>query len=184
MSPLADAVLQDTQRWLERAVIGLNLCPFAKAVQVKQLIHYAVSQGTDMHAVLADVTRELHELAVTPVAERETTLLVVPYALGDFLEFNDCLAKAERLVRKKGLEGVIQLASFHPDFQFADTEPDDITNYTNRSPYPTIHLLREESIDRAVEAMPDPRAIYDANMETLKRIGAEGWQKLDVGPSA
>jgi hypothetical protein len=183
MFPLADTALQDTRRWLERAVIGLNLCPFAKAVQVKRLIHCAVSEGTDIHAVLLDLARELEALAAMPITERETTLLVVPYALGDFLEFNDCLAKAERLVRKQRLEGVIQLASFHPAFQFADTDRDDITNYTNRSPYPTIHLLREESIDRAVEAMPDPHAIYDANMETLRRIGMRGWQDLDVGPS-
>jgi hypothetical protein len=183
-APTQETAVQDTRRWLERAVIGLNLCPFAKAVHVKDLIHYSVSDATDIRAVLADVARELDDLVGRDISERETTLLIVPRALGDFLEFNDCLAQAERLVRKRGLEGAIQLASFHPAFQFAEAKADDITNYTNRSPYPTIHLLREESIDRAVAAMPDAHAIYDANIETLRRIGTSGWRDLGVGPSA
>jgi len=177
-------VLSDTRRWLERAVIGLNLCPFAKGVHVKDAIHFAVSGATDARGVLSDLGEALDELVSLDIEVRETTLLIVPHCLEDFLAFNDCLAQGERLVRKRGLEGVIQLASFHPLFQFADTEVDDVTNYTNRAPYPVIHLLREESIDRAVAAMPRPEAIYDANMETLRRIGREGWRALGVGRSA
>jgi uncharacterized protein len=122
-------------------------------------------------------------IALDP-AVRETTLLIVPGCLRDFLDFNEFMAQAERVVRKRRLEGVIQLASFHPDFQFAGSEADDVGNFTNRSPYPTIHLLREESIDRAVAAIAQPQAIYEANIATLRRLGREGWDDLDVGPSA
>jgi hypothetical protein len=174
---------RDVQRWLERAVIGLNLCPFAKAPYVKGQVHIAVSEASDAHGVLADLAAELDALAAADPSVRETTLLVVPQCLADFLDFNAVLGRAERLVRKRGLEGVIQLASFHPQYRFEGTEEDDITNCTNRSPYPVIHLLREESIDRAVEAFPEPEAIYEANMETLRRMGREGWDALDVGPT-
>jgi hypothetical protein len=173
----------DTRRWLERAVIGLNLCPFAKAVYVKDQVHVVVSAASDPAAVLHDFGRELDALVGLDARERDTTLLVIPGALRDFLDFNDVHARAERLVRKRGLEGVVQVASFHPRFVFAGTEEDDITNCTNRSPYPTLHLLREASIDRAVEAFPDPAAIYETNMDTLRRLGPEGWQALGVGAS-
>jgi hypothetical protein len=124
---------------------------------------------------------ELQQLASNDPALHETTLLVVPDCLDDFLDFNDVVARGERLVRKRRLEGVIQLASFHPQFQFAGTEPEDISNHTNRAPYPTLHLLREASIDKAVAAFPDAAAIYQANIETLRRLGHEGWAALDVG---
>lgn len=178
-----EVVESDVRRWLERAVIGLNLCPFAKAVYVKGQVHFAVSAASDAKSVLDDLARELDTLAAIDPSVRDTTLLIVPQALADFLEFNDVLARADRLVRRRGLEGVIQLASFHPAYRFEGTEEDDITNYTNRSPYPVIHLLREESIDRAVEAFPDPEAIYESNMEALRRIGRAGWDALGVGPS-
>lgn len=183
MSVSPETVERDVRRWLERAVIGLNLCPFAKAVYAKRQVHFAVSDATTAKAVLEDVAQELGALAALDATVRETTLLIVPHALSDFLEFNDVLGRAERLVRKRGLEGVIQLASFHPAYRFEGTEEDDITNCTNRSPYPVIHLLREESIDRAVEAFPDPEAIYEANMQVLRRIGRAGWDALGVGPS-
>jgi hypothetical protein len=175
---------EDTLRWLERAVIGLNLCPFAKAVHAKRQLHIAVSGADDPAGVLADLEREAQALVALPAAERDTTLLVVPFCLEDFLDFDDLCARGERMLRKRGLEGVLQLASFHPRYQFADTEPDDITNFTNRSPWPTLHLLREESIDRAVEAFPEAEAIYGANMETLRRLGRAGWDALGVGPTA
>jgi uncharacterized protein len=184
MNPPVAAVVQDTQRWLERAVIGLNLCPFAKAVHVKRQIHYAVSAATSPQQVLDDLAGELDALLAADPAARETTLLIVPSCLADFLEFNDLLVRGNRLLRKRGLEGVIQLASFHPDYQFEGAEPGDITNFTNRSPYPMVHLLREESIARAVEAFPEAEAIYEANMDTLRRLGPEGWKTLDVGRSA
>ena len=183
MNPSVDAVVQDTRNWLERAVIGLNLCPFAKAVHVKGQVHYAVSEATEPRQLLADLGAELDALVAMDARERETTLLIAPHCLEDFLDFNDFLERAERLVRKRGLEGVIQLASFHPHYQFAGTEAGDIENFTNRSPYPTLHLLREDSIERAVEAIPDAEAIYEANIETLRRLGPEGWAALRVGPS-
>ena len=183
MSIDADVVVRDTRRWLERAMIGLNLCPFAKAVHAKGLVHYAVSVARDPADVLEDLAQELDALAAIDPKERDTTLLIVPHCLHDFLDFNDLLGRAERLLRKRGLEGVMQLASFHPRYRFADTEEDDITNFTNRSPYPVIHLLREDSITRAVEAFPHPETIYEANMRALHALGREGWDALDVGPS-
>jgi uncharacterized protein len=184
MNERSDLPVRDTRRWLERAVIGLNLCPFAKAVHVKDQVHYAVSAASQPSEVLVDLRRELDALIALDPAVRETTLLIVPGCLRDFLDFNEFMAQAERVVRKRRLEGVIQLASFHPDFQFAGSEADDVGNFTNRSPYPTIHLLREESIDRAVAAIAQPQAIYEANIATLRRLGREGWDDLDVGPSA
>jgi hypothetical protein len=174
-------VLRETRNWLERAVIGLNLCPFAKAVYVKGQVRIQVSRAADAQAVLEDLAAELQLLEGSDPALHDTTLLVVPHCLDDFLEFNDVVARGERLARKRGLEGVIQLASFHPQFQFAGTEPEDISNYTNRAPYPTLHLLREASIDKAVAAFPDAAQIYDANIETLRRLGHEGWAALDIG---
>ena len=184
MNPSAATVVDDTRRWLERAVIGLNLCPFAKAVHVKNQVHYAVSAATQPRELLDDLSAEIDALLALDVAVRETTLLVVPGCLGDFLEFNDFLAQAERLLRKRKLDGVLQLASFHPDYQFEGTHAADITNCTNRSPYPTLHLLREESIDRAVAAYPQAEAIYGANKETLLRLGAQGWAALGVEASS
>jgi hypothetical protein len=178
-----DDYLRDTLRWLERAVIGLNLCPFAKAVHVKGLVHMVVSGADDRAGVLQDLGAQLDELALLDPAVRDTTLLIVPHALHDFLEFNDFLANAERLLRKRGFEGAIQLASFHPHYRFEDVDEDDITNFTNRSPYPILHLLREQSVSRAVEAFPDATAVYEANMRVLRQLGAEGWKALAVGPS-
>jgi uncharacterized protein len=174
------AVVAATRRWLERAVIGLNLCPFAKAVLVKGQVHFAVA-GDDP---LAEFARELADLVARDAQERDTTLLVVPQGMDDFLTFIDLVARAERLVRKKGLEGEVQVASFHPRFVFAGTQEDDVTNCTNRAPYPTLHLLREASIDRAVAAFPDAAAIYEANMATLRRLGPAGWDALDVGAAS
>ncbi|MBG9389703.1 DUF1415 domain-containing protein [Caenimonas aquaedulcis] len=184
MSTDSGVVVRDMTRWLERAVIGLNLCPFAKAPHVKGQVHFAVSGAQDAKALLGELGDELDALASMEASVRETTLLVVPELLPDFLAFNDFLARAERLVRKRGLEGAIQLASFHPEFQFEGTEADDITNFTNRAPYPAIHLLREDSISRAVVAFPDPAVIYENNMKTLAALGYEGWTALGVERTA
>ena len=178
---LPESAVTDTRRWLERAVVGLNLCPFAKAVMVKQQVHIAATLAEDAAGVLEDFARELDALLALDAGVRDTTLLVIPRGMEDFLGFHALTARAERLVRKRGLEGVVQVASFHPRFVFAGVEEDDITNFTNRSPHPTLHLLREDSIARAVAAFPDPAAIYEANMETLRRLGAAGWHALDVG---
>lgn len=176
-----DAAVADTRRWLERAVVGLNLCPFAKAVVVKQQVHIAATPAEDAAGALEDFGRELDALVALDAQVRDTTLLVIARGMEDFLAFHALTARAERLVRKRGLEGVVQVASFHPRFVFAGVEEDDITNFTNRAPHPALHLLREESIDRAVAAFPDPAAIYEANMETLRRLGPEGWAALDLG---
>ena len=176
-------VVADTQRWLQRAVIGLNLCPFAKAVDVKGQIHYAVSGSVGFKDLLDNLGKELKDLAALAPSVRDTTLLIAPYALADFLEFNDFLAQANRLLAKRGYEGIFQIASLHPLYEFADVHPHDMANFTNRSPYPTLHILREESIDRAVKAFPHAEAIFQANIDTMRRIGHGGWDTLDVGAS-
>ncbi|MBI3286105.1 MAG: DUF1415 domain-containing protein [Burkholderiales bacterium] len=173
-----DAVIAATRQWLERAVIGLNLCPFAKAVQVKQQIRYVVSEAGTAEALLADLERELELLAEANPEKIDTTLLIHPGVLGDFLDFNDFIDVADGLLQELQLDGELQIASFHPAYQFAGSAVDDIENYTNRSPYPTLHLLREASIDRAVEAFPEAETIYEKNMETLQRLGLEGWHRL------
>jgi hypothetical protein len=171
------------QTWLERAVIGLNLCPFAKAVHVKGQIHYAVCHVTDAEALRKALAAELDALMAEDAAVRDTTLLIVPDMLADFLDFNDFLAEADDLLDELGLEGTVQIASFHPDYQFGGTAPGDITNYTNRAPYPTLHLLREDSVERAVEAFPEAEAIFERNMQTLETLGQAGWEALGVGPA-
>ena len=183
-SSTADSALADTRRWLDRAVVGLNLCPFAKAVQAKGQVHYVVCEAADPAAVLEMLVAEADALVALDANVRDTTLLVATGCLQDFLDFNELVGEAEWRLSRMDLDGVLQLASFHPAYQFADTEADDITNATNRSPWPTLHLLREASIDRAVEAFPDAEAIYGRNMDTLERLGETGWQALDVGPGA
>ena len=173
--------IDDTRRWLERAVIGLNLCPFAKAVVNKGQVRMVLSEARDEEALLAELGEELVRLRDTPAAEVDTTLIVHPQALGDFLDYNDFLDTADALVEELGLEGVLQVASFHPQYQFADSGPDDIANFTNRSPWPTLHLLREDSVSRAVEAFPDPDAIVERNVETLQKLGHAGWRELLQG---
>ena len=175
-----DVVLADTRRWLERAVIGLNLCPFAKGVHVKGQIHYAVSQAADAQALLKDLARELKSLVSIDPEIRDTALLIAPRCLKEFLDFNDFLGDADQLLAELGLEGVIQIASFHPEFQFAGTQSDDISNFTNRAPYPTLHLLREDSIERAVAVFPEAEAIFGKNMESLEKLGHAGWRALGV----
>ncbi len=179
LSPDVQArALAETRAWVDRAVIGLNLCPFAKAPQVKGQVRYVVSTAQDPAALLADLITELERLAESKADKLETTLLVHPRVLGDFADYNDFIAIAEDTVAELDLEGVLQVASFHPQYQFEGTAPDDITNATNRSPYPTLHLIREESIDRAVDAFPEAETIYEVNMATMERLGADGWAAL------
>ena len=181
--PRQARVERDTRAWLERAVIGLNLCPFAKAVYVKGQIHFVVSTAGDARALLDDLARELRALAATDPDVRSTTLLIAPDCLADFYAFNDLLGRADKLLRRLKLVGTLQVASFHPRYQFAGTDPDDIGNFTNRAPYPTLHLLRESSIDQAVQSFPQAEQIFEQNIRTLERLGPEGWASLDVGPS-
>jgi hypothetical protein len=177
-APGSGEVIAATRRWLERAVIGLNLCPFAKAVVVKQQVRWVVSTAKDTDALVADLARELERLAAADPQDVETTLLIHPEVLGDFADYNDFLEVADATVLALGLEGVLQVASFHPRYQFAGTGPEDIDNFSNRSPYPTLHLLREASVARAVESFPDAASIYETNIETLRRLGHEGWRRL------
>jgi hypothetical protein len=175
---IAAAAIASTQRWLERAVIGLNLCPFAKAVYVKRQIRYAVTAATTAAELLAELRHELGLLEQANPEEIETTLLIHPQAMVDFIEFHFFLKEADAAIRDLGQEGTMQIASFHPAYEFAGSTPDDIANCTNRSPHPTLHLLREASIDRAVAAFPDAADIYERNIETLRRLGHDGWRRL------
>lgn len=169
-------IIAATRHWLVRAVIGLNLCPFAKSVHVKEQVRYVISEATDLEGVLTDLEAELKTLEAADPAQIDTTLLIIPHAFADFLDFNDATWFADRLLKQLNLEGTLQIASFHPQFQFANSEPDDIENYTNRAPYPILHLLREASIERAVEAFPDAADIYERNKATMRRLGLAGWQ--------
>lgn len=177
----AAAIEADIRRWIEKAVIGLNLCPFAKAAYVKQQVRIVVSDASTESALLEQLGEELLLLRDTPADTTDTTLLVHPQALTDFLDYNDFLENADALVESLGLEGTLQVASFHPQYQFAGTNVDDAENLTNRAPWPVLHLLREESIDRAVAAYPDPDAIVERNIATVTALGVEGYRKLLAG---
>lgn len=176
--PPASDPIAETRRWLERAVIGLNLCPFAKAVYAKQQVRFVLSDATTPEALLHQLGEELALLRETPAERIDTTLLVHPQVLTDFLDYNDFLDDADALLEALDLDGDLQVASFHPDYQFADSHVDDLANCTNRSPYPTLHLLREDSVERAVDIYPDPDAIVARNIETLEKLGRERWQTL------
>lgn len=180
MEPTTDAAdpLAQTRAWLERAVIGLNLCPFAKAVHAKGQVRFALSDAATPDALLLRLGEELALLRDADPAAIDTTLLVHPRVLRDFDAYNEFLDQTDALVAAMDLEGVIQVASFHPDYRFADVEPDDVGNCTNRSPHPMLHLLREDSVSRAVAAFPDPDAIVARNLDTLRRLGHAGWTRL------
>jgi uncharacterized protein len=178
-----EQVITDTRDWVVKAVIGLNLCPFAKAVHVNERIRYVVSDATDPEALLKDLAHELLALNRADPDEIDTTLLIHPGVLTDFLDFNDFLDAADALVDELKLDGILQIADFHPDYQFEGSAPGDISNYSNRSPYPTLHLLREESITRAVESMPDTAAIFEGNLDKLARLGLDGWRALGLKTS-
>ena len=180
--PIADhdTVIALTQKWLEKAVIGLNLCPFAKAVHIKNQIRYVVTDATTAEELMDVLMEELEFLAEANPEKVDTTLIMHPQVLNDFEDYNDFLDIADEALEEMDLDGILQVASFHPDYQFADTGKDDIDNYTNRSPYPTLHLLREESVDRAVEAFPEAEDIFEKNIETMQKLGHEGWDALDI----
>ena len=178
--PARDEVVASTRAWIEQAVIGLNLCPFAKAVYVKDQIRYAVSDAQAARALRDDLAQELRTLAQAVPAAVDTTLLIHPNVLTEFDDYNAFLDVADATVRGLDLAGVLQVASFHPGYRFAGTTPDDVTNNTNRSPYPMLHLLREASMDLAVAALPEARMIYQRNMATMRRLGVAGWAALGL----
>ena len=180
----SDEIIAKTERWLTRAVIGLNLCPFAKAVHAKGQIRYVVSAATTPEMLADELVLELEFLAEASSEQTDTTLLIHPYVLQDFLDFNDFLDVADGVVAELELDGILQVASFHPQFQFENTEPDDITNFSNRSPYPTLHLLREDSVERAVAAFPGEQEIATTNIATLENLGHDGWRALGLDDAA
>jgi hypothetical protein len=177
------AIIDALRHWVEAAVIGLNLCPFAKPVQRKGLVRYVVSGARTEDQLLADLRTELQHLHATPADVTDNTLLIHPQVLEDFFAYQTFLPRAEAAVRKAGLQGEIQIASFHPQYQFAECEPDALSNYTNRAPYPTLHLLREASIEQAVQAFPAAESIYERNMATLQELGPAGWEALQIKPA-
>jgi len=182
LMPCVDATngecIADTRRWLERAVIGLNLCPFAKSVYHKKQIRYAVTAARTADELLAELAHEMELLIRLDPKELDTTLLIHPLVMTDFRDYHFFLAETAAAVKNLGFDGILQIASLHPAYEFTGTAADDIDNYTNRSPHPTLHILREASIDRAVAAFPDAATIFDKNIETLRRLGHQGWQQL------
>lgn len=176
----SEEIINATRSWVEKAVIGLNLCPFAKAVYVREQIRYVVSSAATPLELHADLVAELSHLHEADPHQTDTTLLIHPFMLADFLDYNDFLDIADSAIDDLGLTGEIQIASFHPQYQFADTTVDDIGNYTNRSPYPLLHLLRETSIAKAVAAFPDAAEIFNKNIETMRRLGHDGWNALNA----
>jgi hypothetical protein len=176
----AREVMQATQGWLERAVIGLNLCPFAKAVHVKGQIHYALCWAQDTADVLDALAAEMQDLLAQAPEQRDTTLLILPNTFPDFWDFHGLVQRAEKLLLSLHMDGILQIASFHPQFEFADAPAGDMAHYTNRAPYPILHLLREDSMDRAVAAYPDAALIYERNIARLRELGLQGWQDLQL----
>lgn len=173
-----DLVVEKTIIWLEKAVIGLNLCPFAKAVHVRKQIHFVLSDARDEESLIIDLIAALQRLAESDAESVDTILLIHPQVLNEFLDYNDFLETADRVVEQQGFLGEFQIASFHPNYQFADSLPDAVENYTNRSPFPMLHILREDSIERAVDAFPDAADIYERNIKTMRQLGADGWRTL------
>ena len=172
--------IEDTQLWLTRAVVGLNLCPFAKAVMAKGQVRYVVTELTEPEQVLKLLQSEMQTLVDAAPDTLDTTLLIAPYLLPDFVDFNEFLFDCDAVLLGMDLEGVLQIADFHPGYQFAGTAPDDVENLTNQSPYPTLHLLREDSVTRAGQAFPDAALIYERNTALLREMGVAGWQALEI----
>jgi hypothetical protein len=172
--------MEDTQKWLLDAVVGLNLCPFAKSVVVKEMVRYRVCTSAEPADLLVMLREELQHLAEADPDQLDTTLLIAPKVLPDFLDFNDFLTDCDDVLMDLELDGVLQVADFHPLYQFGGTGVDDVENFTNRTPYPTLHLLREASIDKAVEVYPDASRIFERNMEVLNKLGHAGWAKLGI----
>ena len=175
---MSDPATVRTEQWLERVVVGLGLCPFAASVLTSGRLEILISNAEDADTLTADLDHALQRLASTPARELETTLVVVEHLLGDFDAFNDYLDIAEALIEVLGLTGVIQLATFHPDYVFADAEAGDPANATNRAPYPTLHLLREASVGRAIAEHGNSEAIPVRNARLLRNMTPERWRTL------
>lgn len=163
-----------TQAWVDAMVVGMNLCPFAAPVVKQATIHYAIEMGDKDDAVIQAFLAELDRIQASEEDELATTLLVTPNALPDFEQYLDMLDILQGLLDRSGLGGVFQLASFHPNYQFAGVEPDDITNWTNRSPFPSFHLIREGMMSRVLMSYGDPDEIPERNMAMMRELGREG----------
>ena len=166
-----------TRRWIAEVVIELNLCPFARRVFEAGLVRYVVSSAVNEQGLVHDLAREMETLARTPSGDIETTLLIHPHVLTDFADYNDFLDAGDRLLAELGLRGVLQIASFHPKYQFADAAPDAAENYTNRSPYPMLHLLREDSVTAVADDEEELLAIPRRNVATLRGLGIDKVRK-------
>ncbi|WP_150466151.1 DUF1415 domain-containing protein [Francisella sp. SYW-2] len=164
-------IITATQNWVKTFVVGMNLCPFAKREVVKNRVRYFVSQATNIEQLLAEVQAELELLESD--TNIETTLVIHPYILQDFYDYNDFLYDADNLLIDMSLEGVYQIASFHPDYQFEGVDLDDVENYTNRSPYPMLHLIREESLEKAIANYPNPDDIPQRNIDLMNKLGID-----------
>ena len=173
-----DHIIALTRAWLEEAVIGLNLCPFAEQVHRDGQIAYFVSHAKDASALMDDLIGAIDALMGADSEEIDTSLLIHPYALQDFEQYNEFIGWTTDFLAESGLEAVLQIASFHPDYRFAGTSPEDITNCTNRSPFPMLHLLREASVDAALTALPEAAQLVEKNLDTLRDLGADGWNAL------
>jgi hypothetical protein len=184
MHPDPATIIERTQAWIEGVVIGLNLCPFAGRPWREGRVDIRVSDAEQPERLAEDLAEALRALYAADPAECETLLLVHPRVLGDFLDYNDFLDVADELIEQMGLAGEFQIASFHPDYQFADTDPDDRSNWTNRSPFPMLHLLREASISEATDRLDHPDAIYERNIRTLEGLEDKAWSELFDQPAS
>ncbi len=177
-TPKPETIIARTRCWVERAVVALNLCPFARKPVEAGQVRYVVSEARDEETLLADVQRELELLRDSDPQQLETTVLIHPWVLNDFYDYNDFLAVVDVLLDHSGYHGVFQVASLHPDYQFAGTEPEDAENYTNRSPYPVLHLLREELLEKAILSYARPDKIPERNIRTMEKLGAEKMREM------
>ncbi len=172
----AQQALDETRCWVERVVVGLNLCPFAASPMKGGRIRYVACPASDPDGIYRALLQEMETLIGLPEPEAETSLFVVPEGLNDFDAYLDLFETAEAAVSEAGLEGILQLASFHPDYCFEGAGTDDPANYTNRSPHPMFHLIREEPLARALAQYPDPEGIPQRNVERLRALGLSAMQ--------
>lgn len=177
-APEHGAAIAETRRWLERFVIGLGLCPFAAAPYRLNRIAYSVCAETTLEQIYTAFLGTLEALVSADPQEQETALLILDRGLSNFDEYLDALAVLEQAVEEAGLQGVIQLASFHPDYRFEETGDDDPANFTNRSPFPMFHLIREDGLAAALESYPEPESIPRRNIRCLRELGIDGIRDL------
>lgn len=169
---------QEVQQWLEGVVIGLNLCPFAAKPNRNKQIKIFVSEATTEEVLLEDVLQELMNLDSKTAEELETTLVAIPNMLQDFMDYNFFLDWVDALIKQQEWEGIYQIATFHPNYCFGGAEPEDDENLTNRSPYPVLHLIREESMEKVLKHYPNPEAIPDTNIARVEALTPEERRKL------